>query len=283
MGIFEIVVAGFVICLAGVAQSAVGFGLALFATPPLVWIGIPLPSVIALVATCSMIQAIIGARELHATVPWRLSLVATAIRLVSTVLGLYLLKKLVALDADHIRTVIGGILCALVAIQLLWRPHAHRAMHWGWAGLAFTASGLLAGVSGMGGPPLVLWSMAHDWSTHRTRGFLFAVFATSIPVQILLLGLTFGPSILWNVAIGVAFLPLVYLGTAIGLPIGHRMSKARLQLIAYAILLVVGVSAAASGPLAQWKQKHRGDERSGAYGVGETLKGLLPETGTRIR
>ncbi len=243
MEILDIVVAGFIICLAGMVQSAVGFGYALYATPLLVWIGIPLPSVITLVATCSMIQAIISARKLHTMVPWRLSLTATAFRLVSVIIGLFLLKRLVVLNTDYIRMVIGCILCLLVAIQLFWRPQPVKTMHWGWAGLAFITSGLLAGLCGMGGPPLVLWSMAHDWSTQKTRGFLFAVFATSIPVQIVLLSLTFGTSILWNVAIGIAFLPLVFLGTAIGLPIGNRMVAEKLRRIAYAILLVIGVSA----------------------------------------
>ena len=253
MEILDIVLAGFIICLAGMAQSAVGFGYALFATPLLVWIGIPLPNVITLVATCSMIQAIIGARKLHAMVPWCLSLTATAIRLAGVIIGLFLLKRLVVLNTDNIRMVTGCILCLLVAIQFLWRPRPAQTMHWGWAGLAFIASGLFAGICGMGGPPLVLWSMAHDWSTQKTRGFLFAVFATSIPIQIILLSLTFGTSILWNAAIGIAFLPLVYLGTAVGLPIGNRMAKDKLKRIAYAILLVIGISAVVSAILTQLK------------------------------
>ena len=253
MDMLDIILAGVLVCLAGMAQSAVGFGYALFATPLLIWIGIPLPSVITLVATCSMIQAIIGARKIRAAVPWRLSLTATAIRLAGVIVGLFLLKRLVVLNPGQIRAVIGCTLCVLVAIQLLWRPHPVKTMHWGWAGLAFIGSGLLAGVCGMGGPPLVLWSMAHDWSTQRTRGFLFAVFATSIPVQILLLGLTFGTSILWNVALGIAFLPLVYLGTVVGLPIGNRMAKDKLRRIAYAILLVIGVIAVVPVILAQLK------------------------------
>lgn len=251
MDIPAIVVSGVIICLAGMAQSAVGFGYGLFATPLLLWAGLPLPNAVTLVATCSMMQAAIGARRLHATVPWRLSLTATAVRLASVLIGLFLLKRLVVLNADYIRMAIGGILCLLVAIQLLWRPQPVKTMHWGWAGSAFIASGLLAGLCGMGGPPLVLWLMAHDWSTQETRGFLFAVFATSIPVQIVLLSLTFGTSILWNVAIGIAFLPLVYLGTVVGLPIGNRMAKDKLRRIAYAILLVIGVSAVVPAFLAQ--------------------------------
>jgi len=251
MGIAEIAAASVIICFGGMAQSVVGFGYALFATPLLVWIGIPLPSVVTLVATCSMLQAAIGARKLRTSVPWRLSLVAAAVRVASVILGVLMLKKLVALDADYIRITIGGILCLVVSIQFLWRPKPVEKLHWGWAGIAFTASGILAGISGMGGPPLVLWSMAHDWPAQKTRGFLFAVFATSIPFQIVLLCLTFGAPILWNAAMGVALLPLVYLGAAIGLPIGNRMAREALRRIAYIILLVIGASSVVSALLAQ--------------------------------
>ncbi len=243
MEILDIVGAGGIIFLAGMLQSTVGFGYAMFATPLLVWIGLALPGVITLVATCSMIQAAIGARKLHADVPWRLSLSATTIRVAGIALGMLLLKKLVTLNTDHIRMVIGSILCLLVSIQLLWGTRAVRVLHWSWAGFAFITSGLLAGLCGMGGPPLVLWSMALSWSSQMTRGFLFAVFATSIPVQIVLLFLMFGIDILSNVLLGITFFPLIYLGAAIGLPIGNRISKETLRHIAYGILLLIGVSA----------------------------------------
>jgi len=243
MELSEIVATGVIIFLAGMLQSIVGFGYALFATPLLVWIGMPLPSVITLVATCSMLQAMVGVRNLRAAVPWRLSLTATGVRFGGLILGLLLLKRLVVLDKDHIRAVIGAILCVLVAVQLLWRPHPVRKMHWSWAGLAFVGSGVLAGLCGMGGPPLVIWSMAHDWPTQKIRGFLFATFATSIPIQIVLLALTFGTPILWNAAIGIALLPLVYAGSTVGLPIGNRFAGPVLRRVAYAVLFATGISA----------------------------------------
>ncbi len=232
--------------LAGVVQSAVGFGYALFATPLLVWIGMPLPSIITLVATCSMIQATIGTVKLRDAIPWRLSLVATIVRTFAVIIGMSLLKRLVKLDTNDIRMVIGCILCLIVGMQLIWRPQPVKAMRWGWSVLAFLASGLLSGICGMGGPPLVLWSMAHDWSSRKIRGFLFSVFAASIPIQIFLLSMTFGVSILWNAVIGIGCLPLVYLGSAIGLPVGNRMGRQRLRHIAHAVLLIIGISAVAS-------------------------------------
>ena len=237
---------GAILFLAAMGQSAVGFGASLFATPLLIWIGLPLPNAIALVTTCALMQTTLGARNLRAAVPWRLALTATAVRLVSLGAGILMLRRLVRFGPDQIRMVIGGVLCLLVVIQLLWRPRPAPKMHPGWAGLAFLSSGFIAGLCGMGGPPLILWLMAHDWSPRKTRGFLFAVFATTIPAQIVLLWATFGRTILWSVAVGLALFPLVYLGTSIGLPIGNRMAKSRLRNIAYAILLAIGISSVVS-------------------------------------
>jgi uncharacterized membrane protein YfcA len=239
----EIIAAAAIIFLSCTAQSAVGFGFALFAVPPLLWIGMPLPSAIALVSTCSMLQAVLGAHHLREDVPWKLTFIAVAVRLVSLLGGIFLLTKLAGFDKQTIRTVIGGILCLLTFVQIIWRPKPMEHLHWTWGGLAFAASGLLAGVCGMGGPPLVLWVMAHNWSAQKTRGFLFAGFAISIPVQIIILRLTFGPDILRSVLLGIAFLPIVWAGAKIGLPLGNRMGKDRLRQIAYAILLILGISA----------------------------------------
>lgn len=79
--------------------------------------------------------------------------------------------------------------------------------------------------------------------TRKTRGFLFGVFAMSIPVQLVLLYITFGTPVFRFAAIGVALSPVVYLGAAVGLPLGDRMGRARLRGIAYAILFLIGLSA----------------------------------------
>jgi uncharacterized membrane protein YfcA len=243
MEMLDIVLAGVIILLAAAAQSAVGFGSALFAAPLLVWIGMPLPYVIALIGTCSTAQASIGAHKLRAEVPWRAALVAIVVMMAGLFMGLFVLKKLVALDTEYIRLVMGCVLCVLVGIQCVWRPHPVARLPWGWGGIAFLSSGFLSGACGMSGPPLVLWSLAHDWSTQKTRGFLFAVFAISNPIALLVLSLTFGSSLLWSIALGIAFLPLVYIGTRIGLPIGNRMRKKTLKNVAFAVLLIIGISA----------------------------------------
>lgn len=238
----DIILAAGVLCLASTVQSAIGFGYALVATPLLIWTGIPLPVAITLVAVCSFVQAVIGVRHLRASVPWRLALIATTVRVGTLIVGLLILRQIAQLDTRAIRFVVGIVLCLLVITQLVGKIRPAKAVHWLWGALAFGISGLLAGVCGMGGPALVLWVMCHDWPAEKIRGFLFAVFAASIPIQIVLLYFTFGVDILWTTITALLLAPAVFLGAAIGLPLGNRLPRPVLRGVVYATLLVIGLS-----------------------------------------
>jgi uncharacterized membrane protein YfcA len=240
--ILNIIAAAGVLCLASTVQSAIGFGYALVATPLLIWVGISLPNVITMVAVCSFVQAFIGARHLRASVPWRLALLATAVRVGMLLVGLLILEQIAELDTGTIRLVVGLVLCLLVFTQLLGKVRPVDRIHWFWGGLAFSTSGLLAGASGMGGPPLVLWAISHNWSAEKIRGFLFTVYAASIPIQIVLLYFTFGTDILWSTVTALMLAPAVFLGAAIGLPLGNRLPRPILSGIVYATLLAIGAS-----------------------------------------
>lgn len=240
--ILTIVAVAAVLCFASVVQSAIGFAYALVATPLLVWIGIPLPNTITIVAFCSFVQSLVGATHLRVSVPWRLALIATTVRAGMLVVGLLILRQIAGLDTGVIRLVIGIVLCLLVITQLVCRVRPVEHVHWLWGGLAFGTSGLLAGVCGMGGPPLVFWVLGHNWQPEKIRGFLFAVFAASIPIQIVLLYFTFGAGILRSTAMALLLAPAVFLGAAIGLPLGNRLPGPVLKGIVYATLLVIGLS-----------------------------------------
>jgi len=251
MDLLHIAYVASVMCLAGIIQSAVGFAFALFAMPLLIWIGMPLPNAMATVAVCSLIQAVLGAGRLRDAVPWRLSLITTGVRLVTVVAGLFILRRLTVLSTNEIRLVVGCILCCMVGIQFTGRKRPAETVHWIWGGLAFTTSGLLSGICGMGGPPLVLWALAHDWPVRKIRGFLFAVYAASIPAQVVLLYLMFGSSILRSSVVALLLSPAVFLGVVIGLPLGNRMPKRILRKIVYMILLAIGLNSIVQ-PLVQY-------------------------------
>lgn len=231
-----------ILCLASSVQSAIGFGYALVATPLLIWTGIPLPNAITTVAFCSFVQAVTGARHLRASVPWRLALIATIVRIGMLIVGLLILKQIAEMDTPTIRFFVGVVLCLLVMIQIVGKVRPAETVHWLWGALAFCTSGLLKGICGMGGPPLVLWAMCHKWPTEKIRGFLFAVFSASIPIQIVLLYFTFGTDILRSIVTALLLIPAVFLGAAIGLPLGNRLPRPVLSRIVYTTLLAIGLS-----------------------------------------
>lgn len=231
-----------VICFGGIMQSTIGFAYALFSTPLLVLIGIPLPATIVIVATCSLVQSSIGAFHLRNQLPWRTAGVALVVRLVATAIGIVFLKRLATLPMDDVRLFVGLILCILVMGQWLIRVKPADRLHPAWGALAFTSSGLLAGLVGMGGPPLVLWAMNHNWSSEKTRAFLFSVFMISIPAQLAMLVFTFGPAVISDIGTGLLLSPVVFMGSLIGMPVGNRLSRVTMRNVAYGILLVLGLS-----------------------------------------
>jgi uncharacterized membrane protein YfcA len=234
-----------IILLASTVQSAVGFAFALLATPLLIWIGIPLPAAITIVAVSSFFQAGIGVKHLYKDVPWKISVTATIVRTATVFIGILILKMITDLDTGIIRFIVGCFLTVLVILPAILRIKPVEKVHWFWGALAFSSSGVLNGMIGMGGPPLVLWALRHDWPVKQVRGFLFAVLLFSLPLQILMLYNTFGNGIEKAVLIGFASIPAIALGTFIGIPLGNRMSKSLLRIIVNCILLIIAASSIA--------------------------------------
>jgi uncharacterized membrane protein YfcA len=231
-----------VIFLGGIMQSAIGFAYSLFATPIMVWMGLPLPTTIVIVTTCSLVQNGIGSWHLRADIPWREAWLAIVVRLPAVDIGILMLRRLAFLDPGEVKLVVGCVICLLVGIQVAFQVKPVERVHRAWTALAFLTSGLLSGITGMGGPPMVMWVMAHNWSGEKTRAFLFAVFLVSAPVQIALLFLAFGSGVLKGVLAGVLLTPAVFLGSRVGIPLGNRMPKAALRNMAYLVLVIIGLS-----------------------------------------
>jgi uncharacterized protein len=237
----QIAGAAVILFVAGTLQSAVGFGFALLATPSLVWLGVPLPVAVSTVAGAVVVQSGVSAHHLRREIPWRTVLVSTAVRLPAVVAGVFVLVWLSRLSVSAIKFAVGTAL--LVALALLWgcRVAPRERVHAAWSATAFVTSGFVAGVCGMGGPPLVLWVMAHDWSSEKTRAFLFAVYLLACPVYVGLLAWKFGASALKGAGLGVLLGAVVWVGALLGLAVGRRLPKSRLRPVAYILLAVVAV------------------------------------------
>ena len=114
------------------------------------------------------------------------------------------------------------LLLVLVMYQTI-KPQPRPKLHAGWMILASSASGVLAGLVGMGGPAIVFWAMAHDWDTARSRCLLWTVFLFMVPWQLAVDCWLFGWEILESAALGIVYTPVVVLATLLGARLGDRL------------------------------------------------------------
>jgi uncharacterized membrane protein YfcA len=94
----------------------------------------------------------------------------------------------------------------------------------------------------MGGPPLVLWVTAHNWTADQMRAFLFACFMSIAPFQMVAYYWNFGNQIIYGVLLAIIFLPIVLLGSSLGLQIGTHFSKGVLKNLAFSLLIIISIS-----------------------------------------
>ncbi|HMQ54141.1 MAG TPA: TSUP family transporter [Anaerolineae bacterium] len=230
---------GSTLFLGSVLQGAVGFAYGLFAIPVLVWLGVPLNETVALMSVSTLIQVLIGAYQLRADIQWAEVLPATLIRVSTIPLGIGLLIILSTLESHQIKQFLGLFLLAVLLLQMLWRVEPRDQIHPAWRWLAFSGSGIMHGMVAMGGPPVVLWVMAHRWTNRQSRAFLFALFSLAVPVQLALLYLSFGQKIIPPMLTGLAFAPLVAAGSALGVRLGNLMTTALLRQVAFSLLFFI--------------------------------------------
>jgi len=138
---------------------------------------------------------------------------------------------------------VGAVLLSIVTLTVVFRPRPRERVAGKWSLPVGFSSGALSGTTGMGGPPVVLWMIAHDWSTQRGRGFLWSLFLLLLPVQIVLMIWGFGWPVVWAVAGGLVMMPLVLLSSHVGGSVGSRWSRPAARRVVLGLLMVLaGVS-----------------------------------------
>jgi len=142
---------------------------------------------------------------------------------------------------ELVRQCVGGLLVLLVLVQTFSRIKPREHLHTGWGILAGSAAGFLGGLMNIGGPPMVLWAYAHNWTQQRLRVALVAGSLPCFPLQVALLFWRFGTPIGIPLLIGLAFAPLALLGMKIGLELGHRFHIRILRAAVMTALILMGL------------------------------------------
>jgi len=243
MDAHTVALAALISFLGGLLQGTVGFGFGLLCVPLLISIGLPVPAVLAMSAVCTAVQAASGVHHLRHCVPWKMIGMSFVVRVAAMTLGIWLLRSLVSHPIAQIKFWVGLVVLLLIVLQICWRPRPRAKLHPLWNLAAFAGSGFTTGLCAMGGPPLVQWVMAHDWSADKTRAFLFASFMVLVPVQLAQLYGSFGSLVTRGMIFGAALTPVVLLGSLLGLRMGSRFSKPFLCNAAFVLLTVVALNA----------------------------------------
>lgn len=240
----QLIFALLAVLIAAVVQAAIGFGAGIIILPILIWAGMPIEQILALMTGAVTAQLSVKLWHYRREIPWRLVLWPVGVaRLIGYAPGFALLWVLAGASTDVVKQAVGGMILLALALQLGLRVKPRQQLAQGWAWLAGFVGGITAGAVGMGGPPLVLWVVAHDWPAKQARLFLWASFWFVMPIQIVVLVLMFEPvTQLKMTGIGVLTLPIAMLGTAAGLWLGHRIPKRQLRWAMIALLVVLGVS-----------------------------------------
>ena len=233
--------AALILFLSSTIQSIIGFAFNLLAVPLLIWAGFSLAQAVAVTSIPILVQVSVATWKLRDHVVWREVLPASVIRYLTLPIGISLLYWINRLDPTHVKQLVGVMLLLILASQRWIRIRPKERLPLFWDLLAFSASGIMLGMIAMGGPPVVLWLMAHDWSALRTRAFMAALFFTAAPVQVLLLYWKLGDAVASSFVVGFAMTPLVLAGSLLGIRLGNRLDRDRLRRFILFFLLLTGV------------------------------------------
>lgn len=205
----------FCLALGALVQSAIGFGMGIVAIPLLVNGGAPLPIAMSLLMPNVLIQTLVSCWRLRRELPWAESGQVVIWRLVSLPLGVFLLKIASSQGQAATRFLLGiGLIGLLLAPgEESIKRVDKRSPGFGWTCLAGLTSGLLMGLIGMGGPPLMAWVMRQDWPPLRQRAFLWLSFLLALPAQIGWMAWQFGSPWRNGFLVGCCSIPIVVLVT----------------------------------------------------------------------
>lgn len=232
-----------VIFLASFMQGAAGFAFALLAVPFLVWTGYSLAEASMLTAINALVIVTLAAYRFRKHLEWSFLWPTIILRIFTISLGIFCLTQLNQLDKHLIRQLLGLLLLLTIILQVTIKPKAREALNPIWWWLAFGSAGFLMGLVGFGGPPSVLWVMAHNWSNLKSRALLTGIYWTGLPIQITLLFFSFGNDLYLTTILAFSFIPIALLGIICGLWLGDKLNKAHLKLAAYSLLGFAALSA----------------------------------------
>lgn len=220
-------------------QTLTGFGLGLIVVGMASGLGLPLAGVATFVNLVSLPQNALALRGRRAPIDWRLTAAAVAGLLPAVTLGVLLLERLDAAATLTLQALLGAlVLQAALGLLRQPRPLAQRSPTRSFV-LSGLAGGLMGGLFGMAGPPLILHFYRQPLEVARIRSALLAVFMAMSLWRTLTSAAQGGIDTAVMLQT-LAALPVAALATHAARRFPPRLSPAALRRVAYAVLLALG-------------------------------------------
>ncbi len=245
MDLSSIIKIGSVMILGSIIQGSSGFGFGLFAIPVLLFFGFDLASTVAMVIIGSAVQKVFAVPSLKSELDWNQMVPYIISGLASLPFGVYAMFKVTGMGQSVVKQVIGGVIIAMLLLRWFGTIKARDVVPKIWSYITGVFSGFLNGFANIGGPPLVLWILAHKWSNRKMRATAIAFALIFVPFQIPMMFVAFGPSIGRPMLDALMVTPATLLGTWLGLKIGGKISKEHLKIYMEALLTIIAVTSVA--------------------------------------
>ena len=223
------IIALVILFFSSMIQAMIGFAFNLIAIPLLIWSGFSLAESVVLTVIPIFVQLSVNFIKLKEHIVWQDVKLPIIIRYITLPIGIWILYKLNTLDTTLIKQIVGLILLLIIALDMFVSFEYKEKISILWTILAFSISGVMLGMLGMGGPAIVVWLMMHNWSAKRVRAFITTVFLFASPVQIALLYWQFSSSSKESFLWGLWATPIVILGALIGVMIGNKFDRLKLR------------------------------------------------------
>ena len=236
-----------VLCLGIFVQAAAGFAAGMIIVPSLLWLGYMIPEASMALLIATVPQNVFGVYSLRESIDRNKVIWPGIGRVAFFPLGIIVLIAIEeSYSLDRLRQIVGAAVLLATTMTICFRPHPRPHLKPIWAWIAFPVSGFLQGLVGMGGPAMVFWVAAHDWSAREMRGFLFCMYLVSLPPAIGMLFAFFGYRVVAPALAAAASLPLLLLATWLGLKLGNWLGRQRLRRVTLGLLILIGLVGLAS-------------------------------------
>ena len=226
-----------ILAIAEAVYVLLGFGAGLIAVGTMALLLPELKDAVVLLLLVNLPAELWVVRSSWQRISWRGVLVIFIGVAIGTPLGTFLLRWG---DARFLLIVLGVFLVAVGAVFLFIRDTCDRQIPRWIAGPIGVTSGVLTGLFGTGGPPLILYYRLQGFDKAAFRGNLMAIFLLMTAVRVpsyAAFGLITEPR-LWSALV---VLPAVILGALIGNRIHLRIEEDTFRRLVSAALVILGI------------------------------------------